>query len=142
MVINTSKTKSMLVTSRRLDKKLEDKTSTLQVLNNSIEQVTSEKLLGVRNDNNLTFDYHIDELSKKVAQRIGVLKSIKRDLPIKERKLFYNSMIKSIMLYGSMVWGSCSNKSIDKIFKLQKTAARVILNADMKERSSVIFKKS
>ena len=111
------------------------------MLNNSIEQGTSEKLLGVRIDTNLTFDDRIDELSKKVAQRIGVLMSIKRNLPIKERKLFYNSMIKSIMLYGSTVWGSCSNESIDKIFKLQKRTTRVILDADMKERSSVMFKK-
>ena len=120
---------------------MEDKSLTLQVLNNSIEQGTSEKLLGVRIDTNLTFDDRIDELSKKVAQRIGVLMSIKRNLPIKERKLFYNSMIKSIMLYGSTVWGSCSNESIDKIFKLQKRTTRVILDADMKERSSVMFKK-
>ena len=131
----------MLVTGHRLDKKLEDKSFTLQVLNNSIEQVTSEKLLGVQIDTNLTFDDRIDELTKKVAQKIGVLKSIKSNLPIKEWKLIYNSMIKSIMSYGSTVWGSCLNESIEKVFKMQKRAARVILDADMKERSSVIFKK-
>ena len=86
-------------------------------------------------------DDYIDELSKKVAQRIGVLKKIKRNLPIKEWKLFYNSMIKPIMLYGGTVWGSCSNENIDNIFNLQKRAAYLTLDADMKERSSVIFKK-
>lgn len=43
------------------------------------------------------------------------------------------------MLYGSTVWGSSEN--IDKIFKLQKRAARVILNADLKERTEVMFNK-
>ena len=115
-----------LVTGRRLDQKLDDNCFTL---------------LEVRIDNNLTFDDHIDELSKNVARRIGVLKSIKRNLPIKARKLFYNSLIKLIMLCGGTVWGSCSNESIVKIFKFQKRAARVILDANMKERNSIMFKK-
>ena len=34
---------------------------------NSIDQVNSEKLLGVTMDSNLLFDDHIDELCKKVA---------------------------------------------------------------------------
>ena len=63
------------------------------------------------------------------------------NLSLKEQKLFYNSIIKAIMLYGSMVLGYCSNESIDKILKLQKRAAHVILDVDMKERSSVMFKK-
>ena len=36
-------------------------------------------------------------------------------------------MIKRIMLYGSIVWDSCSSENIDKIYKLQKRAVRVIL---------------
>ena len=64
-------------------------------------------------DSNLLFDDHIDELCKKVAQRIGVLvKNIRKNLPIKERKLFFNSMIKPIMLYGSTVWDSWSRANI------------------------------
>ena len=57
-------------------------------------------------DSNLLFDDHIDELCKKVAQRIGILKNITKNLPIKERKLFFNSMINPVMLYGSTVWDS------------------------------------
>ena len=92
-------------------------------LGNSIDQVNSEKLLGVTMDGNLLFDDHIDELCKKVAQRIGVLKNIRKNLPIKERKVFFNSMIKPVMLCGSTVWDSCSRANIEKIYKLQKRAA-------------------
>ena len=133
VLIWSSKTKAMLVTDHLLDKKLGDK---------STEQVMSEKFLEVRIDTNLTFDDYIDELREKVAQRIGVLKSMKRNLPIKEQKLFYNSIIKSIMLYGSTVWGSCSNENIDKDIQFaEKSRAYMTLDADMKERSSVMFKK-
>ena len=61
-------------------------------------------------------------------------------LPIEERKLFFNSMIKPVMLCGSTVWDSCSRANIEKIYKLQKRAARVILEADMYESSNSLFK--
>ena len=48
------------------------------MLNDTIERVTTEKLLVVRIDRNLTFDNHVDDSSKKLAQSwIGVLESIK-----------------------------------------------------------------
>ena len=45
-------------------------------------------------DKKLNFNEHVDDLCKKVSQRIGVLKKIKGNLPLEERKLFYNAMIK------------------------------------------------
>ena len=126
VIINPSKTKALVITGKRLRKKLDTQNLNLMALGNSIDQVNSEKLLGVTMDSNLLFDDHIDELCKKVAQRIGVLKNIRKNLPIKERKLFFNSMIKPVMLYGSTVWESCSRANIEKIYKLQKRAARVI----------------
>ena len=140
MIINPSKTKALVITGKRLSKKLDTQNLNLMALGNSIDQVNSEKLLGVTMDSNLLFDDHIDELCKKVAQRIGVLKNIRKNLPIKERKLFFNSMIKPVMLYGSTVWESCSRANIEKIYKLQKRAARVILEADMYESSNSLFK--
>ena len=41
-----------------------------------IEHVTSQKLLGVTLNSQLNFTEHIDDLRKKVAQRIAVLKSL------------------------------------------------------------------
>ena len=123
MILNPSKTK--LVTGQRLEKKLDSQTLNLMSLGNSIEQVNSDRLLGLIIDGKLNCEERIDELSRKLAQRLGVL--AKKNLLIKERKLFYNSIIKPIMLYGSIVWDSCSSENIDKIYKLQERAARVIL---------------
>ena len=119
MILNPSKTKALLVTGKRLDSKLNLHPLNLTAHGNSINQVKSEILLGLTIDSNLNFNNHIDILCKKVSQRIGVLKNIKKNLPIKERILFFNSMIKPIMLYGSPVWDSCSLV----ISKLQKRAA-------------------
>ena len=45
------------------------------------------------------------------------------------------------MLYASTVWTSCSVENMQKVFKLQKHAARVILGADTKANSVQLFRK-
>ena len=109
------------------------------VSNNQIEQVNAQKLLRVKIDAQLNFNEHIDDICKKLSQRIGVLKTIKRNLPMEERKLFYNAMIKPVILYGCCVWSTTSCENIHRVFKLQKPAARAIIDADMSERSARLF---
>ena len=76
MVLNTSKTKILLVTEKHLEKKISNKALKITCNGSEIEQVTSQKLLGVTLDNHLNFTEHIDDLCKEVAQRIAVLKKI------------------------------------------------------------------
>ena len=115
MIINVRKTKSMLVTGKRLTKKLATKTLSLQLDNEDIEQVNFQKLLGVTVDQELTFNKRVDELSKKLGQRLGVLRKIERFLPL-ERKLYYNTMFKQVMMYGATVWANCSVENLKKSF--------------------------
>ena len=49
-------------------------------------------------------------------------------------------MIKQAMMYGSSVWVSTSVDNLNKVFRLQKRAARVILNTDTRENSVDLFK--
>ena len=118
MILNESKTKSMLVTGKRLGKKVEQSTLQLHVNSTELEQVSSHKLLGVTIDNQLTFDQHIENLCTKLSQRIAVLRKIRRSLPLDQRKLYGNAMIKQTMLYASTVWTSCSAENLQRVFKL------------------------
>ena len=140
MVLNASKTKSLLVTGKRLEKKAPDTNLKLSCNGSEIEQITSHKLLGVKLDNHLSFTEHIDDICKKVSQRIAVLKKIKRNLPLAERKLYFKALIKPIMLYGSCTWCTASEENVNRVSKLQKRAARVILDADIGERSELLFR--
>ena len=74
MVLNCVKTKTVLVTGKRLKKKLNTNEQSLKIsLNdNEIEQVESQKRLGLISDDEISFDEHIDKLSGKLAQRIGL----------------------------------------------------------------------
>ena len=48
-------------------------------------------------------------------------------------------MIKPLFLYASVVWTSCSNQNLMKLLKLQKRAARVILNVHPRHPSIPLF---
>ena len=43
------------------------------------------------------------------------------------------------MLYGSMIWTSCSKENLLKVLRLQKRAARIILDAKRATPSVGLF---
>ena len=143
--LNIKKTKSMLITGKRLGSKLlpEDLSLDIKTRNNTkLDQTPSHKLLGVHLDQDLNFDEHVDSVCNKLSKRIGLLRSIKPLLPKQERIILYNSIIKPILMYGSVVWTKTSNENIRRVFRLQKRAARVILNVGLREERTVtIFNK-
>jgi len=141
MELNASKTKSLLVTGKRLEKKAPDTNLKSSCNGSEIEQITSQKLLGAKLGDHLSFTEHIDGICTKVSQRIAVMKKIKRNLPLAERKLYFNTLIKPIMLYGSCAWCTASEENVNRVSKLQKRASRVILDADIGERSDMLLRR-
>ena len=111
----------------------------LKLNTTELKQVSSQKLLGVTIDQKLSFDDHIDDLCNKLCQRIAVLSKIKWFLPLEQRKAFYNAMIKQTMLYASNVWSACSTGNLQRIFRLQKRNACIILDGDTRANSDELF---
>ena len=144
MIINEKKTKSMLIKGKRLRKRMEkqhlaqnssvDQLSIM--LNNSpIENVHSHKILGIEVDEDLDFTNHCEILARKISKRIGLLKHISPYLRRNQREIYYKAVIKPVILYGANIWTSTSKGNINSIFKLQKRAARIILDAEPRSRS-------
>ena len=46
----------------------------------------------------------------------------------------FNALIKPIMLYGSYAWTTATEENVKRVFKLQKQATRVILDANIRDR--------
>ena len=79
MVLNESKTKTMLVAGKRLHKKMNSTSLTVHVNSVELEQVQSQKLLGVIIDSlSLALMSSTDNLCRKLTRRIAVLKKIRR----------------------------------------------------------------
>ena len=61
---------------------------------------------------------------------IGLLKHISPYLKRNQREIYSKAVIKPVILYGANIWTSISNRNINSIFKLQKRAARIILDTE------------
>jgi hypothetical protein len=59
----------------------------------------------------------------------------------KTRILFYNAYILPDLDYCCSIWGDCSKYLFESLLKLQKRAARIILDEhDFKKQSSELFR--
>ena len=108
---------AMLITGKRLPSKINEE-MTLTIKGTELELVPSAKLLGLEIDSELSFTSHVEKLCKKLSQRIGVLKKIRSCLPTKQRLLYYNTMIRSVLHYVSSIWTSCDKENLSRVFKL------------------------
>ena len=132
MFINVKKTKSRLVTGRRIPSKVndsgEDLSFQLKMGGVDINSVKSHKLSpGVTLDKEMSYECHVEELSKKLSKRLGLLKHISPYLKQAQREMYFNSIVKPILMYGIMIWDKCSNSCKQLILRLQKRAVRIIL---------------
>ena len=140
MVVSLPKSSSMLCATRqRLAHTAENTSLNIEMDNNKIPCVTSTKLLGVHIDQQLTWNEQIKHVRRKIASNLYLLKQIKEYLPLEARKLFFNSYILPHFDYCSIIWGNCSKTALENLVKMQKRAARLILDKDYSTRSSELF---
>ena len=80
-----------------------------------VSQVPSTKSLRIYIDENLTWNVHIENLSKKIASGIGALKRIRPFVPHRALQFIYNSLVKPYFDYCNVVWGNCSKTLANKL---------------------------
>ena len=138
MVINENKSKCLLIgTSQRVAKVKHN--LSVHINDITLENVESDKLLGVRIDPSLNFNKHVDTVCKSISSKLALLRRIKRYLPIEYRKLFYNSYVLPSLDYCLTIWGNTSKTQIERLHKLEKCAARIILDAAPDAPSQPLF---
>jgi hypothetical protein len=82
----------------------------------------------------------IDKICSKISSKIYLLSTIKKYLNLESRQLFYSGYILPLIDYFCVVWGNCSNEGLNRILKLQKRTARLILDQDPIAPSEPLFK--
>ena len=138
MVLNSTKTKVMLVTTNQKRKRLNNNSLDLKFNNENLNMISNDKILGVFVDNNLTWSDHIKHLTKKIASSTWLLSKIKKFLSQDHRVQFYKSYIQPHIDFCNIVWGSSSEANKLRIFKLQKRACRVILDFNVDDSSEAM----
>ena len=107
--------------------------------NKQIQNVEKQKLLGVVIDNKLTWNEQIDTVCLNITRRITLLKLLSKYIDKRSMTQDYNSYILPIFDHGCMIWGRCTTANTQRLLKLQKRAARIILKADILTPSQRMF---
>ena len=112
----------------------------IQIENNSIQNASKQTLLGIYIDENLTWSTHIDHLCSIIASKISLLRQLSEYVSVETQKLFYQGYILPYIDYRSAVWGSAAGIHIERLSKLQKRAAWIILHCEFNTPSEDMLK--
>ena len=139
LLINYGKSTTMAVGTRQ-------KLNNIEALHITIEDcqimpVKSQKLLCVYIDEHLNWTPHVDHLCATISSRSSLLKQLAQYVLENIQKTSYQGYILSLIDYDSNTWGATSNTNVERLNKLQKRAARIILNADYITPSTAMFKR-
>ncbi len=104
--------------------------------NVNIEQVAEFNFLGLTLDEHLDWKCHINKLSNKISQCMGILNRLKWFLPIQTKVLIYNSLILSHLNFGILLWGF----KCEKLFKLQKQIVRILSLSKYNAHTDPLYK--
>jgi hypothetical protein len=106
---------------------------------NPINNNSSTNFLGLTLDSTLSWKTHIDQLSSKLNSACYLIRSLKSVISTKNLRTIYFSYVHSIIVYGIIFWGNSPYSN--NIFKLQKRAIRIIMNAGNRVSCRELFKK-
>ena len=113
----------------------------VKISNTIIDEVMSTKLLGVNVDNTLSWTIQVAQVKKCTFYCLFVLRKSRKYLPLETGIKFSDYYVKPLIEHCSSVWGICSKENQTKIIKIQKKAARLILEAPPLTPSKHMFQK-
>ena len=92
------------------------------------EHVT--KFLDVFIDENLSWKQHVEIMGSKISKSIGILHKSRNVLSKQRLNQLYFSFIHSYVNYANIAWASTSKSKLERLYRCQKHAARVIYHKD------------
>ena len=118
----------------------------IEINEEKIQRVQEFNFLGIMLDEHLTWKPHIKKIRSKVCQSIGVIKRVRKILPLEALKSLYSALILPHLNYGIKLWGQdLQTDTKDKqhaAFIVQKRAVRVITRNKYFSHTSPLFKEN
>jgi hypothetical protein len=97
------------------------------------------KLLGIYLDENLTFAYHVNYLAKKLARSMYCIKMAKTNINSRGLRSLYFALIHSHLSYCPIILGCLSTSLLNRLFKVQKKAIRIITGSAYNAHTLPLF---
>ena len=95
-------------------------TKSIQIQNSCIKASSSEELLGIKTDSNLTFHDHIISLCWKANKKLSALSRLLKYMDIIKRRILMKSYIFSQFNHCPLVWMCHSRNLNNKINRIRE----------------------
>ena len=86
------------------------------------------KYLGITINSKLNWSEHIARITSKTSSVLGFLQRNFKKCPTDIKVSCYKSLVLPVLEYGCTIWDPYTNKDIRNLEKIQRRAARFILN--------------
>lgn len=113
----------------------------MKIGTDQLEIVNTVSVLGVTFAKDLSWNDHVEHVSKKLSSAVGTIGRLKSFLPFKIKILLYNTLVLSVLQYCNLVWGTISKVNLMKLHLLQKRAVRYIANVPRLFSTTNLFSK-
>ena len=91
-----------------------------------IESISTEKLLGIQIDSDLTFDEHLSSICNKIVQKINVLSRLVNYVSLDKGCIVMKAFIESQFNHCPLIWMFHSKTLNNKINRLHERALRIV----------------
>jgi len=110
LTLNISKSKFILIGSPHKISSCND--INVVIDETSLEYTDTFKYLGVTINSTMSWGDHVEAISTKINQRLGLLKRIRHLLPLETRTTLYNSLVCLLFDYANAIWGGKGNVTL------------------------------
>lgn len=106
-------------------------------------RVCSAKCLGVIFNENLKWKSHINMVIIRLRKLYYIFKELRDILDISSLKTVYFPLVRSILMYGILVWGSAYSNVLEPLNITHRTLVRVIIKRfyNLKANTNILFQK-
>ena len=105
----------------------------LKVDGEPIRRVQTLKYLGLRIDENISWNKQCKSLQCKVKCGLSSIRKLKDILPQTKLELVYRALVESHLRYGNELWGSLSDTKLNHLQRLQDRACPLIESSNIKD---------
>ena len=107
---------------------------TLKIHKKAISESECIKYLGVMVDFTLTWNIHINKISKTISRATGLLYKCRPFVNNKILRMLYHSLVYPDLNYVTEVWGSADPTYLNRILILQKRIVGMMTYNDLREQ--------